>query len=101
MNEINVQRSKLMGNMLHIEFLDGNSFLYSLEEIVEIIADKQSAQENVCYKSASGDHLWQLDGNSKYCIACGNRKTVTQTTQAESPSGRSNTSHETLAPPPL
>jgi hypothetical protein len=29
---------------------------------------------DVCHKSASGDHLWQLDSTGKYCIACGTRR---------------------------
>jgi hypothetical protein len=44
-NEVNVQRSKLFPDgMLHIEFLDGNSYLYSLEEIADIIAAQPSVQ---------------------------------------------------------
>ena len=44
-NEVNVQRSRLLEDgMLHIEFLDGNSYLYSLQEIVDIIAAQQSVQ---------------------------------------------------------
>jgi hypothetical protein len=44
-NEVNVQRSKLFPDgMLHIEFLDGNSYLYSLEEIADIIAAQHSVQ---------------------------------------------------------
>lgn len=42
-NEVNVQRSRLLADgMLHIEFLDGNSYLYSLQEIADIIAAQQS-----------------------------------------------------------
>lgn len=47
-NEVNIQRSKLLpGGMLHIEFLDGSSYLYSLQELADIIAAQQSAQPAV------------------------------------------------------
>lgn len=37
--EVNIARSKLFSDgMLHIEFLDGSSYLYSLQEIIDTIA---------------------------------------------------------------
>jgi len=43
--EVNIQRSKLLEDgMLHIEFLDGNSYLYSLQEIADIITAQQTTQ---------------------------------------------------------
>ena len=43
--EVNIQRSKLLEDgMLHIEVLDGNSYLYSLQEIADIITAQQTTQ---------------------------------------------------------
>ena len=47
-NEVNWQRSSLIGDMLHIEFLDGNSYLYSLQEIADMIASQQINQIPTC-----------------------------------------------------
>ena len=43
--QVNIQRSKLLEDgMLHIEFLNGNSYLYSLQEVADIISAQQSVQ---------------------------------------------------------
>ncbi len=54
-NEVNTQRSKLMGDMLHIEFLNGNSYLYSLQEIADIIAAQQPLALDLAMPPAKDD----------------------------------------------
>lgn len=69
-NEVNVQRSKLLPDgMLHIEFLDGNSYLYSLQEIADIIADQQILTSEVKEVCVCGDDLFAVnpDGNCAWC----------------------------------
>ena len=54
--EVNIQRSKLLEDgMLHIEFLNGNSYLYSLQEVADIISAQQSTQEEDC--PCGGKHV--------------------------------------------
>lgn len=45
-----------------------------LEQAAQQLQRLTPRAADVCHKSPSGDHLWQLDGNSKYCIACGKRR---------------------------
>mgnify|MGYP000854135950 FL=1 len=41
--EIETKKCRLAGNMLHIQFEDGHSWLYSLEEIVDHIVTAQQS----------------------------------------------------------
>jgi hypothetical protein len=74
-NEVNVQRSKLSPDgMLHIEFLDGNSYLYSLKEIADIISAQHTpagGRAEVCP---------ECDSEIEFCMMghyCGGKRPLT------------------------
>jgi len=60
-NEVNVQRSKLLDDgMLHIELLDGNSYLYSLQELADIIAAQQRVQADAPLGKVSTAQIFEV-----------------------------------------
>jgi len=68
-NEVNVQRSKLLDDgMLHIELLDGNSYLYSLQELADIIAAQQSVQADGACTCANIER--PMVDNEGICFSC-------------------------------
>ena len=70
--EVNIQRSKLLEDgMLHIEFLDGNSYLYSLQEIADIITAQKTTQAVVKPLAADLEQTTRKIKNARYCIKCG------------------------------
>ena len=75
MNKVNIQRSKLLDDgMLHIEFLDGNSYLYSLQEISDIISTQQSVQATELWNCPNGDAR-AIKSTYSACPICGMPRT--------------------------